>query len=95
MAEGGMLIEAGLLRPVFDENFVAGVEATDALAVYFDHLPAMERLYPLLVEFVACCRYPELDDRMARRALLALGMPEEGTEALRRAAIGDRPWWAC
>jgi hypothetical protein len=92
MAEGGMLIEAGLLRPVFDEDyedFVAGVEATDALAAYFDHLPAMERLYPLLVEFVACCRYPELDDRMARRALRALGMREEGIEALRRTP----PYW--
>lgn len=27
MAEGGMLIEAGLLRPVFDGESVAGIEA--------------------------------------------------------------------
>lgn len=87
-SEGGWLIAAGLLRPVFDDDMVAGVEATEALAAYFGDLPALERLYPLLVEFVACGRYAEFpgfwDDRAARRGLRAMGMSEEGIEALRR-----------
>lgn len=85
-AEGGRLIEAGLLCPVMEEDeLVVGVEATDALRGYFCGLPAMERLYPLLVEFVAGCRFPELDDRRAFWKLRALGMSEEGIEALRQA----------
>jgi hypothetical protein len=91
-AEGGLLIRAGFLRPVMEGDFVEGVEATDALVAYFDHLPAMERLYPLLVGFVACCRYAwspgSCDDRRVRRDLMALGMSEEGIEPRQLVASG-------
>jgi hypothetical protein len=80
------MIAAGLLCPVMDGEFVEGIEATDKLRGYFCGLPPMKRLYPLLVEFVAGCRFPELDDRRAFWKLRALGMSEEGIEALRRAA---------
>src|SRR5262249_24591461 len=87
-AEGGRLIAAGFLRPVFeDDEIVVGVEATDTLAAYFGDMPDMERLYPLLGEFVAGQRFPEIDDRRARWKLRALGMSEEGIEAVRRAAL--------
>jgi hypothetical protein len=86
-SEGGRLIAAGLLCPVLEEEeFVVGVEPTELLRGFFCGLPPMERLYPLLVEFVAGCRFPELDDRRAFWKLRALGMSEEGIEALRRAS---------
>ena len=66
-----------------DDEFVAGVEPTDLLASFFLSVPPMERLYPLLVEFVACQRFPEIDNRGARWKLRALGMSEEGIEAAR------------
>jgi len=88
LAEGGRLIAAGLLSPVIeDEEIVVGVEPTDTLRGYFCGLPPLERLYPLLVAFVAGQRYPELDDRRALWKLRALGMSEEGIEALRQAAL--------
>jgi hypothetical protein len=68
------------------DEIVVGVEATEALRGYFCGLPPMERLYPLLVAFLADCTYPELDDRRAFWKLRALGMSEEGIEALRQAA---------
>jgi hypothetical protein len=86
-AEGGRMIAAGLLRPVMDDEIVTGVEATETLRGYFCGMPVMERLYPLLVEFVAGQRFPEIDNRRARWKLRALGMSEEGIEALRRASL--------
>lgn len=87
--EGGRLIAAGLLCPIMDDEYpdmVIGVEPTTLLRSYFCGLPPMERLYPLLVAFVAGQRYPELNDGRAFWKLRALGMSEEGIEALRRAA---------
>jgi hypothetical protein len=85
-AEGGRLIAAGLLCPVVEEEeLVVGIEATDLLRGYFCGLPPLERLYPLLVAFLAGCRFPELDDGRAFWKLRALGMSEEGIEALRQA----------
>lgn len=87
-AEGGRLIEAGLLCPVMEEDeLVVGVEATETLRGYFCGMPPMERLYPLLVELVAGQRFPEIDDRRAFWKLRAWGMTEEGIEAVRRAAL--------
>ncbi|QDV34985.1 hypothetical protein [Tautonia plasticadhaerens] len=89
MAEGGRLIAAGLLRPVYDGRDVIGVESTAALAGSFERLPEMERLYPLLVEFLACCRFagfPGFCTGDAGQQLRALGMSEEGLVALRRVA---------
>ena len=86
-AEGGRLAAAGLLCPVIeDEEIVVGVEATQALRACFCGMPPLERLYPLLVAFVAGQRYPELDDGRAFWKLRALGMSEEGIEALRQSA---------
>lgn len=84
--EGGRLIAAGFLRPVMDGGYAIGVEATQALRRCFrKEMPPMERLYPVLVAFVACCRFPEMDDGRAQRELRELGMSEEGIEALRQA----------
>ena len=88
-SEGDRLISAGLLRRVHDGRDVIGVEATATLAGYFEQMPELERLYPLLVEFLACSRfagYPGFCSGDAGQQLRALGMSEEGLEALRRVA---------
>ena len=58
-SEGGRLIAAGFLRPINVRGHAVGVQPTARFTASFAAMPPMERLYPLLVEYLACLRVPE------------------------------------
>src|SRR4051794_3694808 len=84
-SEGYVLWQACLIE-ISGNYWELEIHPTPLLRSLFTVTPELEKLYPVLVEFVLMFRYPNLpgfvDVRLVERKLRALGITEDGLSGL-------------